>query len=342
MNAADSQGGEEAPAPSVEIPPQTAPQQITVSARGFESEEAATSLANLVCSYVQAFSSYIEMGTLDGITIAYDYDVALRELDRGRQFNTALAPSNGAVIGVAMTPTVWRDGTVKSHIVAHAGFVRSLEDSASADYSHAVYLLAHESAHVEVSHKLDAAFPGFIGSSAGDLLDGLRWDAILGCWDEYAASLISAPFGYDPTDDYENTFVGLLASTRSDANELIKEYRLHGDVDRVLKEIFAVYGTLMRIAAYHLGNLAGRDLEWQGRAETTEALEGHWFAPFFVRLAAELKDVMKDYGRWQDKRQFERVGDILEDIVADAGLFIRRGTGGGLYVDIPFHAGTMP
>ncbi|WP_428381836.1 hypothetical protein [Nevskia ramosa] len=328
------------PAPSES--PMTAPENIAVTLRAFASEEDARKLANIVCEYVRILSRSINLKNLDGITIAHDYHQALLELDRGKIYKTPLTASDGDVIGVAMTPSVWRDGALKSHIVINALFVQCLLEPMNDETRRAIYLIAHECAHVEVTSVFNQAFPGLIGSKTADLAWSLRWDGVMGCWDEYAASLISAPYGLDPTDDYEACFLDALESSRLKANGLICAYRTHADVGRILEEVFDVYGALFKLAGYHLGNLKGRNIGWRDRPQSAAALEGHWFSPFFQRLSAALDAVIDSYGRWTDKTAFEAIGDILEDVVADNGLFLKRQANAGLYVEIPFRTETMP
>ena len=58
-------------------------ENIPVSARGFKDAETATRFAHVLAHVVRVVSRYIDLSRLDGITIAYDYDVALAALDRG-------------------------------------------------------------------------------------------------------------------------------------------------------------------------------------------------------------------------------------------------------------------
>ena len=60
-----------------EIPPPTAPENLSISPRGFDTEEHARAFGNLVATYVRTLSSYIDLTTLDGITIASDYDALM-------------------------------------------------------------------------------------------------------------------------------------------------------------------------------------------------------------------------------------------------------------------------
>lgn len=256
--------------------PQTAPESFTVSAQGFDTAERATQSAQLVGVYIRELSRHIDLCRLDGVTFAYDYKQALLDLDRGYVTSHRLTPSDEYAIGVAMTPSVIRDGIVKSHIVLHAGLAMALEDPECENYSLAFHTLAHECAHVEITHRFDTVFPNVLLQRVfNNAHDSFKSQISLACWDEYAATMISAPFGHDPTAGYEETFILLLNKTLPKANELIKAYRIHSDVGRVMAEVYGAYGDLMKVACYHLGNMAGRDISLKDLPRTMASLDGH-------------------------------------------------------------------
>ncbi|QFI70519.1 hypothetical protein [Sinorhizobium alkalisoli] len=86
-------------------------------------ENAGKKLAYCVGDYVRELSRYINLERLDGITIAVDYNEALLDLDRGCETDHRLTPSSELVEGVAMAPSVIRDGVLKSHLVLNAAYI---------------------------------------------------------------------------------------------------------------------------------------------------------------------------------------------------------------------------
>ena len=277
------------------------------------------------------------------MTIAYDYAQALLDLDRGYETSFRLTPSDTHVVGIAMTPSVIRDGTLKSHVLLNAEYMAALEDFESEVFGFVLNTIAHECAHVEITHRFDTAFPGFLLRTAHpDARIGYRWQIILACWDEYAATMLSARFGTEPTEGYEDTFLKSLRDTRQQANDHIKAYRIHGSINQILGEVYVGHGALMKFAAYHLGNLRGLGRELSEMPRTIAALKGHWFAPYFTRLDDALKDIEKDYGKWTDKASFEVVGDLADELLAEGGVHYKSRPNGGLGIDIPLTTETMP
>lgn len=323
--------------------PTTAPDSFTISAMAFDSEERAQQLGSLVGACIRELSRQFDLSLLDGVTVAYDYAQALLDLDRGYETAFQLTPSDTHVVGIAMTPSVIRDGTLKSHVLLNAAYMAPLEDFKHEHFGFVLHTISHECAHVEVTHKFDAAFPDFLLRTAHpDARIGYRWQIILACWDEYAATLLSAGFGTEPTEGYEDTFLKSLHETRRHVNDHIKAYRIHGNIDRILGEVYVAYGDLMKFTAYHLGNLRGLGRDLSQMPRTVEALNGHWFAPYFTRLGEALKDIAKDYGKWTDKSSFELIGDLADELLSHGGIHYKSRPDGRLYIDIPFTAETIP
>ena len=92
----------------------TIPSDIQFSARGFADEDYAKKAIYKLHSVLSVLSQSIDLTDLDGVTVAFDYDEALAELDRGYETIYKLTATKDVAIGVAMAPTVIRDGVIKS------------------------------------------------------------------------------------------------------------------------------------------------------------------------------------------------------------------------------------
>ena len=325
------------PAPVESERPITAPEGVGVTVKGWGADEAdARSLAEHLMAYVKELSRHIDLAGLDGVTAGGDYAVALAELDRGYESTMVLTPSNDEAIGIAMTPSVLRDGALKSHLVLNANLMAGLLEAGHELHGLALHTLAHECAHVEITAAFDACFPGVLLRTKKDnLLDHCRWEVILACWDEYAATRIAAGIGEDPTDGYEETFVLLAETVRDKADALIAAYRDHGDHGRILCEAYGEYGRLMKYAAYHLGNLAGLETPLADRPKTVAAMDGHWFAPHLEALQIRLAALFDDFGTWEAYAPFEALGDLAEILVAEGGVTVERLPAGQVWIRVP-------
>lgn len=324
-------------------PTSTAPPSFSVQARGFDEAETATRLATLVGEIIRELGRHIGLQTLDGVTVAFDYDQALLELDRGYDSAHQLQATKSHVYGVAMTPSVIREGALKSHILVRAPILLPLLDDADKEGIRiAIHVLAHECGHVEVTKQFDRCFPNVILQHKLPLLDTLRWDTIFAVWDEYAVTRIAASFGADQTDGYNQTLLADLQTLDDRNNELIRAYRIHGNVEQILSEIYRSCGNLLKFGGYCIGNLRGKDIHWRERDDLTSVIVSHWFEPFFQSLSEACSGLADRYGEWTDMDTFLSISSILDELVCRAGLNVTAQPDGGAYVDIPFTIQTMP
>lgn len=324
--------------------PATAPENFLISLRAFETKEKSDQFAHVLRACVHEISRYIDLSDLDGITVALDYKEALLNLDRGYETSHKLTPSDDLAHGIAMTPAVMRDGKVKSHILLNVTYIQPLEDPAHKMFRESFHTLTHECTHVEINSVYNKVFPGeLLQKVETDLHRNFRWQIIAACWEEYAATWISAPFGATPTSGYEKTFILALSKARETANNHIKDYRLHGSVNQVLADVYRTYGNdLMKFACYLLGTMVGLGLTLDDLPETKAALVGHWFEPRFTRLGEVCKEITDEFGKWRDKASFEKIGDIADEIIAEGGVIWTTLDDGSPYVDVPFYTDTMP
>jgi hypothetical protein len=296
--------------------PSTRPQNIPMSFQGFEQDVAEAS-ASTIGWLLHELGKTIDISTLDGMTIAFDYDDALATLERGYETIRTLTKTTEFGTGVAMTPAVLRDGLVKSHIVVNAAVVLMLKDEDRENVNLAIHTIAHECAHVEITASFDKCFPGeTLQKFHSTVMESWRWDVIKACWEEYAACKIASDIGHDPLPGYEETFVLAHSQTDERVKQLVRCFE-GGGADPLVGPIFGAYGTMMKFACYMMGAMgaAGRTLADCEAART--ALNGHWFAPYFERLNEACEQLYDNFGSWVDKSGFEEIGNIVEEIVTE-------------------------
>jgi hypothetical protein len=326
------------------IPPPTAPERFSVSLRGFADSNTAERFGRLIGGVVRSISCYIDVDRLEGITVAFDYDGALAELDRGDQESKPLTrTATDKLVGVAMTPTVLREGIVKSHMIFSASHVLALEEDGTEAFQLAFCLVAHECGHVEDLKYMDLAFPGSILrrqiTDPEDILLEPISDVL---WQEYAASRASAIFGKELTAIYEEALTLVLPSARERANEAIRAYRRHTDLHRVMREAGGPLCEPLRAAAYLIGTLDGRGADLGMVPRARDLLQASPYEGFVQRLASSLQELWARRGRWSTPAEFDVLKNIVRDMLADAGIILNRQSNGGLYIDIPFTRDTMP
>jgi len=324
----------------------TIPGNLNFSARGFADEDYAKNAMYKFHSVLSVISQSIDLTNLDGVTVAFDYDEALAELDRGYETTYKLTATKGVAIGVAMAPTVIRDGVIKTHLVLNANYALSIleEPGEESEYFwQSLHLVAHECAHVEVTAAFDRSFPKFLlQKSHSNILDNMRWQVILATWDEYAVCRISGSIGYDPADGYLETLGQVLDDTRSQCHEMIKAYRTHGDVEQIAAEVYGKLGDLLKYSSYFLGAVAAQETPETHPVALTEGAEFGWFAPFYERLIEVQQALWSEFGKWEDLGAFEAIGDILENMAENIGVEASRESDDLINFNIPYRRESMP
>jgi len=320
----------------------TAPASIPISVRGFADEQRARAFGERLGAWLHELGRRFDLSALDGVTVAADYAEALQSIDRGFVATRSLAPTREHARGVAMAVPVLCNGFVKSHLVLDLNYVAWLEDSEADGFSYAVHLLAHECAHVEVTAAYDRCFPGVLLRKRISEAEGWSVGIAGICWDEFAATSLCAGIGHDPTNDYETTFVSVVANARDRANEKIVAYRSHGDTGQVVGEVFGIYGDVLKFASYVAGNMHGRRLSIAECPDLDAALSGHWFQPYFERLQLVCGAIADGFGAWSSTEAFDALSILVDDVVRSGGVILTRTPNGGFYADIPFTAETLP
>lgn len=324
----------------------TIPSNLQFSARSFADEDYAKKAMYKLHSVLSVISQSIDLTNLDGVTVAFDYDEALAELDRGYETTYTLKATKDEAIGVAMAPTVIRDGVIKTHLVLNANYALSVLEEPGEETEYfwqSLHLVAHECAHVEVTAAFDRSFPAFLLQKVhSNILDNMRWQVILATWDEYAVCRITGSIGYDPTDGYLETLVNVLGDTRGQCYEMIKAYRTHGDVGQVAAEVFGKLGDLLKFSSYFLGAVASQETPETHPAVLTEEVEFGWFAPFYERLIEVHETLLSEFGKWKDLDAFEAIGDVLEDMAESIGLEASRESDDLINFNIPYRRESMP
>ena len=323
-----------------DLPPPTAPNSMPFSMRAFATAENANRIANRLASYIRLISRFIDLSRLDGVTVAYDYDAALAELDRGVEGLRTLTRSNDdQLIGIGRAPAVIREGVVKVHIVLNGPYVEGIEKDDSSEpceeFASALYLLAHECAHVQVTTDKDRAFPNTILQHAISSYEKAIFTQVNeACWEEYAACRLSAIFGHGRLAQYEEGLRGVLSVARERAAKAREAFWEHGDLNRAVAEVGPPLAQPLRLAAYVLGHIDGLSDDTTITAETRQALAEAGYTDFFDDLATALRSLWNDRHDWNNLSQFDVIGNVARDAFWSGGLLIRPAANDGATIHV--------
>lgn len=328
-----------------ELPSSTLPANLQLSLRGFDQE------SGFMQRFVDELSSVLldcgrimDLERLAGVTVGYDFDEALASFDFGYQRASEITyTNNGDVICVAKAMNVIRDGRVMSHVVYNAGFIEALVDPESEHHLSALHIVTHELGHVAELKWRDDAIPGVILKPHSlDCVSAMLLETGLVVWEEYAACRLTALFSDRQVQKqtYADTYSGSAAKAIPSGQARIKEYRTHGDIDRLLQEAGESIAMPLKLAGYLLGHLdgLGDDVDFD---TLCPAHIGTPYQAMLPKLQAELRKLWDTRAAWSEMDEFTPLAESVRDIFLFAGVDLQK-RDEGHYVHVPFSAETMP
>lgn len=291
------------------LPPSTAA-EVSVRVRDFSNSEAATQLAEAVGEAIITFGSFMDLSSLEGVTIAIDYDAALADIDQGMDGLRPLDRTDTEDLqGVAKTCQVMRDGVAKSHLVFNAVMLAPLiagDASSDDDRTSAIGIIAHECGHVQINAMMEALVPeARLDAKITDFERSVLFPIAATVWDEYAACRLSARFARLQNAQHADTVKTVLPGARSRANHQIKAYRLHGNCYRLLGDAGSELCQPIRAAAYLLGGMDGDGLGWDAFPAARAAIE----AGGYVALVDMLHSACQ--ALWHSRSTANRLGQPM-------------------------------
>lgn len=330
-----------------ELPPSTVPLPLSVNVRGFTDGEIGERLGYAVAEVISVVGSYIDVSKLDGVTIACDYDQALAELDRGLEGLRPLTRSDTEEMqGVAMSPAVMRDGEVKTHLVFDAAYMVPLilDEATDEDRAMTYGMIAHECAHVEVTAEKERNVPeARFGTPIEGYERAVMFQVAEVAWDEYAACRLSAMFNRRQNETHAETVIASARDIRERANATIRDYRLHGDLDRLVGEAGPILCQPMKAAAYLLGGMDAVGAEWADFPAVEVALANEDYLDLVNQLWSELRRLWDTRGEWEPTLAvFGGLEDIAAEVFYEGGLIFTSGADGSCHISVPFRPGTLP
>jgi hypothetical protein len=333
----DAQATDEDDADSLKEHPVTAV-GYSVICQGISNPAAEERLVTYVRTVVDIFSQMIDLSDLDGITIAADYPAALANLDRGYPTNHVLTATTEGASGVAMSPLVKRNGTLKTHIVLDAAFMVALLDPAAPHHTIARMTLAHECVHVYEHSTFDKAFPGFLlQKTYTEVREWLVLETARACWAEYLACRFSAWARPEHLAFYEEVFCTALKDCDTKVEAAFADYGLDHDGMKLAVAVGKAYSFLLKYGAYLVGHLAGTEQELTAAPAAAAALAGHAFAPYVAKLDSALAAIAAKLKTWGSIEEMWPPGEILVEILAGHGIHFKEGADGqsSIVISIP-------
>jgi hypothetical protein len=329
------------------LPPSTAT-EVAVQVRDFNNREAAKRLGEAVGDAVVTFGSFMDLSTLEGVTIAIDYDAALADIDQGIVGLRPLDRTNTDELqGVAKTCQVMRNGVVKSYLVFNAVMLVPLianEASSDDDRKSAIGIIAHECAHVQINTMMEERVPDArLGAKIADFERSVLFPIAAIAWDEYAVCRLSARFARLQNVQHADTVETVLPGARSRANEQIKAYRLHGNCYRLVGEGGYELCQPIKAVSYLLGGMDADGFGWDAFPTARAVIEAGGYGALVDALHAACRTLWDSQSNWSaDDDVLAPLVDLVRDTFASGGIHFYQDQSGEWGIKVPFSAETMP
>lgn len=312
----------------------------TVTFLGCADQETAQEIAAAVNVVVSEMRRWIPLNRLDHITFAEEYSAALGSLDRGFAAPGPLVPTESEIgIGVAMAPTIIREGVAKACIIMRAWLGRALICKEPEAQSLAIHTLVNQLGNVACVELIDRAMPGVLLSRVDDYWEGLLYSYMHQAWTAYFASRISAAFDPGIGKSNRDTLLAVMDKMKEDIPRERLAYRLHGDIDRFLGSAISSIGTTMIWAAKLLGHYDGL---WESPddegSSLTQALRDSGLQSWLDTFRSDLDRLFERRGQWESIREFLALNRHIERVLWQFGVFPWRNEQGQVRVEIPLHS----
>ena len=205
-------------------------------------------------------------------------------------------------------------------------------------------LISHECAHVEITAEKEHFVPDArFGTEIHGFERAVMFQVAEICWDEYAACRISAMFNARQNETHAETVCASANVARRRSNDAIREYRLHGNLDRLIQEAGPPLCQPIKAAAYLLGGMDAVGEEWSDQAETEAALIDADYLELVNELWAELRRLWDTRGTWEPSLSvFSGLEAVANDVFRSGGIIFSTSPEGECNVDVPFSPQTMP
>ena len=324
-----------------ENPPEpTIPGDLSAKVSGLP-EDMANKVGSFVLTVIRDCSRYLPLSNLDGVTIAFDYESALKELDRG--FPTYFSPEpteDDSGFGVAMSLIVRRKEKIKTHIIfgpAIAAWTEDLESEKNVET--AVQVIVHELGHaVDHEYKFralgDFAFRSQV-DIIPDALERYLWSISSNVWDEYFANRISTSITNSDGSRENDLFVSIQRKFRERISESRRKYHFHLiSLEDFLEVVRQNLHTLLMATGYLFGFNDARAEDVAAVREANAVLERPNSKE--LRLFHEpLLTLWARQGKWDDYDEFLALNKPTKELLKSLDLYPSLTATGEVYMDVP-------
>ena len=307
----------------VEVPaaPASAAPNYTVHFRDCADQETAERIAASLNSVMREFVRLMPLDRLDGVTFAYDYAGALRELDRGFTASAPLQATNEDYgVGIAMAPLVAREGIPKTHIVMRGEIAHWLIDQDDTNWRFALHTVVQQLAHAAYVQILDETLPGVLLSRISDPYAAFLYPCIESAWEGYFTCRASATFKPDAGNGYVELLISALKRAQTDIGTAKQTYQFDKDMDRLMSIVLPRINDILRFSGSVLGHSDGLSQSFSQNQAIVEEFQKTGLLNWLTLFGSELSDLWSRSGNWTSFDEFLNLNRHVERLFWQFGL----------------------
>ena len=200
----------------------------------------------------------------------------------------------------------------------------------------AINTIHHELIHIADVYKAYTTYDTIIKSNNSDALKDLLIHFALSIWKEYFACRLSAStYHMDFVSDIQS-LINQINDVEKNIKETIIEYRLHGDINIVEKELLTRTRILLNNTAYLQGHLfVFHDINEIIKLVKiiNEKISESYFTDIWSDMFYELNELFDTYLKW-DMVAFNKLSQIILKCWNKLGIFPNEAEQ-GIYYSIP-------
>jgi Protein of unknown function (DUF4238) len=298
-----------------------------ISFKDCADQETAESVAEIIKSIVQGFSSVYPIDGLDGFTFAYDLTAALNDVDRGIPNAKPIYPTER---GIGVPLTVVRAGKIKTRAVLRSQVAQSLLSEDQNQKQEAVSAVIYMLAHNTFTFLMAERFPENVLQHLDDAFEGAMFSYTSNVFPTYFSYRISSG-GYDYRV-FEQEFIDLIRGAKRRAPLLNLEYQKHRDHNLIFTEVAADVSGILTAGARLLAISTAQ--EHSASEDLAAELEGLDLLEWFELFGSDLQAFFAGIEHWCDFRHAFFVNRHFERLSVQFGVILDKLDGEHLYIHV--------
>lgn len=291
-------------------------------------QEGGRRLSAIIGQILGLARSRFDISTLRRVIINADYDNALSTLDRGRFETIEASPiASSAGVSIAYNVNIEQGGVDGVAIVLRDSVAEGLLSEYDLSFGWAAGILMGQLARLGAMALINTVFEG--GVTEGDQTDALLFPYSLPGWKAWLVSGYAGLLDPKLKSIHRDQFRDRLATITDDLVRIRRAYRIHGDVDRLIRDAGEAVSELFELActaASHSGD--DRDVVLE------EMLAERGLTNWFALLRNDLPSIWRDGTAYPAQAEMLVLNQHIRRLFLLGTIFLWEDSGRGR-VEVP-------